>query len=262
MTQRIHTIYRVILLAGLTSVAAVCAQNPAPPTPTTVALPLDRTAYFIGETVPLAVTGTGDLKLEAVSAEGRILLYQGPTASLMLNTAPLMPGDYRLEVNGAPVLDRLTLTGVLRRSAGSMVDEVAPSDKMAGDDVVRIMSESGLTASLNWAVVGAGRLPYLDTLARTGALGLVNPDTRPTSFFPVGNEPAELDGMSQRMILTAQANGRYPNFGGFCFGWDAAGFALGGRLGLLTYWGWADQTQALRNYIARGVHAPHRTQAR
>ena len=73
-----------------------------------------------------------------------------------------------------------------------------------------------------------GRADTLDVLARSGALLLVNPDTRPTSFFPVGNNPWEIDGMSQRMILTAQANGRYPNFGGFCFGWDAAGQQPGG----------------------------------
>ena len=49
--------------------------------------------------------------------------------------------------------------------------------------------------------------------------------------------------MSQRMILTAQANGRYPNFGGFCFGWDTTGYAVGGRKGLMTYWGWGDKTR-------------------
>ena len=38
-------------------------------------LPLDRTAYFVGETVPLALTGAGVLKLEAVSTDGRTLLY-------------------------------------------------------------------------------------------------------------------------------------------------------------------------------------------
>ena len=57
--------------------------------------------------------------------------------------------------------------------------------------------------------------------------------------------------MSQRVILAAQANAKFPNFAGFCFGWDTTGYAIGGRRGLLTYWGWGNKTEALRNYIAR-----------
>ncbi|MCY3023893.1 MAG: hypothetical protein NTW87_33355, partial [Planctomycetota bacterium] len=119
------------------------------------------------------------------------------------------------------------------------------------DALAATFTESGLTAALALGASDMRRAPYLDAMAKAGALLLVNPDTRPTSFFPVGNEPHEISGMSQRMILTAQANGRYPNFGGFCFGWDTTGYAVGGRKGLMTYWGWGDKTEALRNYIAR-----------
>ncbi|MCX5658687.1 MAG: hypothetical protein NTW19_03065 [Planctomycetota bacterium] len=94
-----------------------------------------------------------------------------------------------------------------------------------------------------------GRAGYLDVMARTGALLMVNPDTRPTSFIPAGNNPAEQESMSQRVMLTAQANGRYPNFGGFCFGWDTTGYSIGGRRMLLTYWAWGDKTDPLRHYL-------------
>lgn len=245
---------------------ALCAETGRP-----VALPLDRTAYFIGEIVPLAVSGTdADVKLEAVNADGRVLLYAGKPCALWLDTSKLAPGDYALEINGAPTGQSLALTSVLRKSPGSMQDECTPREppplspqeaKLPGakaarwkahrDSIAATLTESGLTASLALAASDMQRAPYLDALAKAGALLLVNSDTRPTSFFPVGNEPGELDGMSQRMILTAQANGRHPNFGGFCFAWDTTGYAVGGRKGLMTYWGWGDKTEALRNCIAR-----------
>lgn len=244
------------LLASFGVAATVLAQGPQsapsnPPPPVGVVLPLERSAYFIGETVPLALSGSGDCTLEAVHPGGRTLLYRGPGGALWLNTAQLAPGDYTLELNGAKAVERFTLTRTLRKSAGSLQDEVIPPDKQPGEETHRILQESGISACLNLAASDMGRKPVLDTMARTGALMLVNPETRPTSFLPPFNHPEELDGMSQRMILTAQANSRYPNFGGFCYGWDTTGFAVGGRKGLMTYWGWADKTQALRNYIER-----------
>ncbi len=227
------------------------AQSAATPGVPTLTLPLDRTAYFIGETVPLAPAGEGVLKLEAVNADGRAVLYTGRAGAVLLDTSRLAPGDYTLEINGVRVCDRFTLTSTLRKSAASLQDEATPSDKKSSDETAQILQESGLTACVSLGASDMGRASFLDTLARAGTLLLVNPDTRPTSFFPVGNNPAELDGMSQRMILTAQANGRYPNFGGFCYGWDTTGYALGGRRGLLVYWGWGDKTQALRRYIDR-----------
>ena len=191
------------------------------------------------------------MRLDAVNADGRTTLYRGRAGALWLNTSKLAAGDYALELNGTQVVDRFTLTSTLRKSAGSMQDEAMPSDKMSGDEIARIFRESGLTACFALGARDMGRADCLDALARTGALLLVNPDTRPTSFLPVWNNPEELDAMSQRMILTAQANGRYPNFGGFCYGWDTTGYAVGGRRMLLTYWGWGDKTQALRHYIDR-----------
>ncbi len=240
-------------------VCCVVASSPAqtPPgsssniSPSSVVLPLERTAYFIGEKVPLALTGSGTLKLEAVNADGRVLLYNGQAGAIWWETAKLAAGDYVLAVNGSNVISRLTLTSPVRKSPASMQDEWEPDPRWSSDETDAIFRESGLSACVNTGGGEKLRANYLDAMARTGALLLVNPDGRPTSFLPVGNNPAELDGMSQRMILTAQANGRYPNFGGFCFAWDTTGFAVGGRRMLLTYWGWGDQAGALRKYIDR-----------
>lgn len=251
-----RTVLPSIVLIGIVGAASVQAQEPQAagpgvPPQATVGLPLERTAYFIGETVPLALSGAGDCRLEAVNAGGRTTLYSGPAAALWLDTARLAPGDYALELNGAKLVERFTLTSPLRKSAGSLQDEVIPSGKLTSDETNRILKESGLTACFALGASDMGRAPVLDAMARTGAIMLVNPETRPTSFNPPFNNPEELDGMSQRMILTAQANGRYPNFGGFCYGWDTTGFAVGGRKGLMTYWNWGDKTEALRRYIAR-----------
>ena len=238
-----------------------------------IVLPLDREAYFIGERVPLAVAGVSsddDVALDLVHADGRVTLHRGRPAVLLLDTATLAPGEYHFEVNGLPVAAaRLFLTSPLRRSAASLQDESTPPDpklesrkqyspqelatlqRQHWDHVAQTLEESGVTCLFAMGQADMGRAAWLDTLARSGTMLLVNPDTRPTSFFPVGNFPRELDDMSQRMILTAQANGRYPNFAGFCFGWDTTGYATGGRRGLLQYWGWGDKTQSLRNYLER-----------
>ncbi|MEI6518864.1 MAG: hypothetical protein WCO98_02285 [bacterium] len=256
-----------ISLTGIAQTVVAPAQTPAP----VAIFPMERTAYFIGEIVPLAISGiapNSDIRLEAVNSDGKILLYAGKNNILWLNTASLAPGDYQLLINGTTAFDRMTLTSPLRKSAGSTQDECMPRDpeytneerkdpvkaaaktKAHWDSIDKIFKESGLTAAFSLGASDAGRIGSLDVMARSGAITMVNPDTRPTSFFPVGNNPAEINGMSQRMILTAQANGRYPNFGGFCYGWDTTGYAVNGRLGLLTYWGWGNQTQNLRDYIA------------
>lgn len=245
-----------IVLIGFIVGASLRAQGPQPavtnaPAKAALGLPLERTAYFIGEQVPLALSGPGDCKLEAVNAGGRTTLYRGPAGTLWLDTSKLASGDYALELNGAKVVERFTLTSPLRKSAGSLQDEVIPPDSMSADVAARTLKESGLTTCFALGASDMGRKPVLDAMARAGTLMLVNPETRPTSFFPPFNNPEELDGMSQRMMLTAQANGRYPNFGGFCYGWDTTGFAVGGRKGLMTYWGWGDKTEALRKYLER-----------
>jgi hypothetical protein len=259
------------LLAGAQPAPPAAPSTP-PAAPPALVLPLARTAYFCGERVPLALTNLPPdvpVTVEAVLGAGKTLLYRGTPGALLLDTQALVPGDYALTVDGAVLLPRLTLVSPLRKSVGSMQDEAAPREpdftpqerkdpqamakKAAAhwDGITRTLKESGLTGVVNWAVIDMGRAGALDAMARAGTLMLVNPDTRPTSFFPVGNHPGELEAMSQRMILTAQANGRHPNFGGFCYGWDTTGHAVGGRLGLLIYWGWNDKTQALRTYLGR-----------
>jgi hypothetical protein len=276
MTHRnFRPIAAAILLACLAFVAghASGAEAPAAAALAKPALvfPLDRTAYIAGERVPLAVTGVAadaQVKIEAVNADGRVLLYDGKPVPLLVDTARLAPGLYTLEVNGAAVDQSLTVASSLRKSPASLQDESLPPEfpdlskvppprkadtiRQHRDAVARTLDESGLTAAFALAASDEPRNTLLDAFARTGTLLFVNSDTRPTSFFPIGNDPAEIDGMSQRMLLTAQANGRYPNFAGFCFGWDTTGYAVGGRKGLMTYWGWGNQTDALRSYIARG----------
>ncbi len=248
------------------------AQPPGDLPQPALVLPLGRTAYFVGEKVPLAVSGVDaskEVRLEAINGDGRMTLYNGKPSTLLLDTSLLAPGDYSVEVNGVAVLARLTITSPLKKSAGSMQDEWVPAEPQLdntkkytateraeaigkqGDSVHAIFRESGLSACVALGAEDMGQAHSLDTLARSGAIMLVNPDTRPTSFLPVGNSQEEIDGMSQRMILTAQANGRYPNFAGFCFGWDTTGYAVGGRRMLLTYWAWGDKTDALRTYIDR-----------
>ena len=209
--------------------------------------------------MPLAFANlTGDALLEAIHADGRITLYKGPAVPLWLDTTRLAAGDYRIELNGTPVLARLTLTSPIRTSPASMQDEATPPTPPNGtnaaahwENVHKTFAESGLSSSVAVGGAAAGREHVLDVMARSGAMMLVNPDTRPISFCPTSLMPTELDGMSQRMLLTAQANGRYPNFGGFCYGWDPTGYAVNGRKMLMTYWGWNDKTPLLRDYIAK-----------
>ena len=256
------------------ALAAPAADSAVPPGPQVV-LPMDRTAYFVGELVPLAPpAGEGSVALEAIPDPVRpgqpsIPLYRGPRQALMLDTSALAPGDYRIEADGQVVLPRLTLVSTLRRSLTSLQDEATPRSPQfqhgkkytpqEREDLVRrhwdsicgTLQESGVSAVFDMGSVDTPRRAYLDCLARTGAIALVNPDTRPTSFCPTRNAPDELDSMSQRILLAAQANGRYPNFGGFCYGWDTCGYAVGARRMLLIYWGWNRQDQALRSYIDR-----------
>ena len=256
--------------AVILSAAAGRAAEPAAAAKPALVLPLDRTAYFVGELVPLALSGfSGEVQLEALHRDGRVPLYRGPSAALMLDTAALAPGDYTLIVNGQPLPPRLTLTSPLRRSPASLQDESPPREpqyprspkdtpeqrravaEKHWDDVVQTLRATGVSAVFHMACQDTRRQDYLDALARTGTLMLANPDTRPTSFNPTRNVPEELDAMSQRIILGAQANGRYPNFGGFCYAWDTCGYAVGARRMLLVYWGWGEQLAGLRNYIER-----------
>ena len=252
------------------------AAEKTPPAPIgpQVALPMERTAYFVGETIPLGVTGLADgaeFVLDGAGKQDKVRFYRGKDRALLLRTAAFAPGVYQLHINGKASRTVLHIISPLRRSAGSMQDESMPSAKPnmsreeRNDPVVRArkmreykdginatLRASGLTGCVNMGAAEMQRHPMLDTLARTGTIMLVNPDTRPSSFCPVSVDPVEIDGMSQRMILTAQANGRYPNFGGFCIGWDTTGFQRYGRKMFLVYWAWGKQTENLRDYINKG----------
>ena len=239
-----------------------------------IVLPMDRTAYFVGERVPLGIAGVADgaeFVLQGARKQGKVLFYRGKDRALLLKTDTLAPGAYQLHINGKASDTVLHIVSPLRRSAGSMQDESMPSDtpRMSREEtknpVVRArkmreykegihatLRASGLTGCVNMGAAEMKRHPMLDTLARTGTIMLVNPDTRPGSFCPVSVDPVEIDSMSQRMILTAQANGRYPNFGGFCIGWDTTGFQRYGRKMFLVYWAWGKQTENLRAYINAG----------
>jgi hypothetical protein len=182
------------------------ADEPKMPAKPAVEWPLERSAYFVGELVPLAVRGASagaTVKLEAVGPDGSsTLLYQGPATTLLLDTSRLAPGDYRLAVDGATTGQRWSITCLLRRSAGSLQDEATPREPQIprnanpeeratlvekhGDEVKRTFRESGLTACFALGASDLGRAESLDVMARSGGLLLVNPDTRPTSFFPVG----------------------------------------------------------------------------
>lgn len=259
----------LIIATWALALALTCTEAHAAPAPRLV-LPMERTAYFAGEIVPLAITDVPVetvVTLDAVNADGRLRLYQGRAGTILLSTAKLAPGNYALEVDGVAVLPRLTIVSTLRRSAASMQDECEPGAPQIAnglkaeeralasakhwDNIDRTFRESGLTAVMAPGVGPVGRAGYLDVMARSGALLFVNTDGRPTSFLPVGNDPTEVNGMSQRMILSAQANARYPNFAGFWYGWDTTGYEVGGRRMLITYWQWGEYTQPLRKYIER-----------
>ncbi len=246
---------------------APVATNPPTP-PASLIMPLSRTAHFVGELVPLAVKSTNEtVVLEAVSPTlGRMRLYSGKPGTLLLDTARLAPGDYALEVNGMTVVDRFTLTAVERRSVASLQDETMPGigwqkdgsfgtnvaardafRKSFWDQTASNLMETGMTAMMDPATAERGRDARLDTLARAGTLYFENPTTRPSSFVPVICDPEELDGMSQRKVLNALSNLRYPNYAGFWIDWDPTGFNDGGRKMLLIYWGWKpDEEVALR----------------
>ncbi len=88
----------ILLLLAFARPPACVAQGPQPApidAAPAVVLPLDRTAYFIGETVPLALA-VRPIELEAVNADGPASLYSGRAGALWLDTSKLAPGDYAL----------------------------------------------------------------------------------------------------------------------------------------------------------------------
>jgi hypothetical protein len=229
----------------------------------------DRTTHFVGEKILLNLTGSTPVKVELVTRAQRLPVFQGQPGAVVLDTTWLAPGQYEFAVNGNTTGKSIVLAPVIRRSPGALADEAHPTYPNPTKDEAKNpelraanlaqrdaaldarLRELNMTAAFGMMAVSPGRMPVLDVMARTGVLSFNNPETRPTSFLPVANNPVERDGLVQRMLLTAQANGRYPNFAGFCVAFDSTGFTVGGRRMLLVYWKWGNATDALRQYLAR-----------
>jgi hypothetical protein len=255
------------LLLPITAISLLCTL---PISAQELEFPLGRGSYFQGETIPLGIPGDGPHMLTAKLEGGQSIgLYSGKAGAILLDTSRLEPGLYNLELD-SKAAGTVRLVSPARKSAASLQDESTPDPmprmdrQQQNDPTVRArmiaehqgqirqtLQESGITACVNLGAVESGRHPALELLAEQGVLLLHNPDSRPTSFFPVANDPAELAGMAQRLILSVQANYRYPNFGGFCYGWDPTAYGPDMRNGLMTYWRWGNQESALRQYIAR-----------
>ena len=238
-----------------------------------VGLPMGRQAYVVGEKVPIALRGSeGKLRLEAVDASGvRLPLYEGKAQPLVLDTAGMAPGRYTLQLDGKDAGVGLTLASPIRRSAGAITDESLPSPPQLPPEVSRdparraaaiaawrervpqVLAETGIDAAFAMCGSEMGREPLLDPFTAAGTMLFINPYTRPMSFNPARVYAPELGAFRQRLALMAQANSRYPAFGGFCFGFDPTGFL--GRKMLLFYWGWGQQEAALRAYIDRSDQA-------
>jgi len=234
----------------------------------TVELPQERTAYFVGEKVLLSVADSRPVTLELVSGDRRTPVYEGTAGTVVLDTTWLAPGEYELSLNGRATGKRIYLATTWRRSAGSLADESQPggppqtTKQEAADPALRAatlarhdaeidarLRDLGMGATFAMMSARAGPSPAIDVMARSGVLSFNNPESRPTSFFPANNAE-ERDGMTQRMLLTAQLQGRYPNFAGFCVAFDSTGFQPGNRRSLLTYWKWNNATERLKEYLA------------
>lgn len=266
----------VSVLAGQEATVAREAAGAEAAAPPAVAFPMERTAYVLGEQVPLAVGDHGDQptrKIEAVDQAGqRILLYSGTASALVLDTAGLAAGRYALQVDGRDSGAALWLVDPVARSGAALTDESLPSGPQLPREVrsdptararatdrwfrqtVRTLRETGINVALDMGAAEKPRDERLDAMTAGGALVMVNPYTRPMSFMPARLYGPELEGMRQRMALIAQANGRYPAFGGFCFTWDPTGFTVN-RKGLFVYWQWGKQEGPLRTYLARSQKA-------
>jgi hypothetical protein len=212
-------------------------------------LPLDRTAYVAGEKVPLAFRGTaGDLTLALVDRKGTAWpLYTGKAQPLVLDTTWLAEGDYQVQLDGSNAVT-LSVRGTLRESPMSLVDESGPDPKQAYRPALK---ETGITA-LFWPShleSGCRRQTVLDDCTPSATMGYINPTTRPSSFNPPRAGEDELSGFRMRLAAYAQANARYPTFGGFWYDWDGA--SMFGYKGMTRWFGVGERLAAFRNWSDR-----------
>jgi len=228
--------------------------------PPRVVLPMERTQYFIGEAIPIAVRDAGQgYTLEIIDAAGRVVAISGATsvASWRLDTTKLAAGQYEIQLDGRPSGVEIGVYSPLRTSCAALTDEGQPNPTTREQTLHfrRALRDSGINAFLatDYHDTGSGRYHQHDLLAPSGAMLFVNPYTHATENYPAHVYPPEINGMRQRMALCAQANGRYPTFGGFEYGTDVCGFLS--RTDLLKYWGWGGQENALRSYLHRSTQA-------
>lgn len=86
--------------AVIAALAMIALASPAA-TGTQLAFPLERTAYFVGEKVPLTVNADVAVnKLEAVNDDGRVLFLGGQTGRLAFGhgaarVGPILAGTQR-----------------------------------------------------------------------------------------------------------------------------------------------------------------------
>lgn len=252
---RISFLSTIWVLGCVSILLLACGQ---PSSAATVTLPLERSAYFTGEDIPLTVTPVNTpVRVLLRDAAGKVVLASPPSmqTNWRLPTAQLAPGAYTLQVEGDTSSTPLTLTSPLRESCAALVEEGTPDARTPAqrDNLARVLRESGLNAFMAPGITDPGRLVGLDTCAQTGAMAFLNLQSRPMSFNPPRVYAPELAAFRQRLALNAQANGRYPTFGGIYYDWDPCGpFS---RNMLLTYWGWGTRTQELRNYNTRSNQA-------
>ena len=244
----------VLIIIGAMTYAgeAPTASPPQPP----VVLPMERTNYFIGEEIPIGVKVDGKYAIEVIGPAGEVVasLQGDQPVALRLSTRQLAVGQYAIRLNGKPEA-AFGLASTLRESCAALTDEVVPDARKPEDvaKLVQTLKETGINAIMNDGVAECGLVQVSDALAATGTMLFLNPYTRPMSFVPARVYEPELKTFRHRLALMAQANARFPNFGGFMYDWDPTGFL--GRKMLLFYWGWGQQEQALRAYIERSNEA-------
>jgi len=91
----------LLIFAALLGLGSMCLASEQPAAAeAALALPMERTAYFVGEKIPIGVRADADVKIELLNADGRVTACQGTPVPIVLDSAALAPGDYSVEVNG------------------------------------------------------------------------------------------------------------------------------------------------------------------
>jgi hypothetical protein len=251
-----------LTILTMTPLARAQAAKPKPPpTPQNpaVVLPLERTNYFMGEMVLLAITNdTKPYQLQWRDAADRVAVsYQGSEPTLRVPTDQLAPGKYQLWINGQPSPTSIGLASPLRVSPAAFPVESRPSPQTPDDHarLQKTLQESEINAVMaeSEGEAGAGRYGAHEDLAATATLVFFNPSTRPLRDHPARVYEPELRSFRQRLALCTQANSRYPTFGGFLYDRGPTGF--GDRRSLLDSWAWGKDEPALRHYLQRSYQA-------